>query len=74
MDEWKAEIDKIKAKADKAEADAQIGYNKQIEDLRLKQEAAQVRRSSESSEMPVKTHWKILKQVLNLPGTHSARL
>ena len=41
MDEWKAEIDKMKAKADKAEANAQLEYNKQIEDLRSKQEVAQ---------------------------------
>jgi hypothetical protein len=40
MDEWKIEIDKLKAKADKAEADAQIQYYKQIEDIRAKQEAA----------------------------------
>jgi hypothetical protein len=38
--EWKVEIDKLKAKADKAEADAQIQYYKQIEDIRVKQEAA----------------------------------
>ncbi|MCR4291511.1 MAG: hypothetical protein NUV76_01390 [Candidatus Kuenenia sp.] len=40
LDEWKAEINKLKAKADKADADAQIEYYKQIEDLRSKQEVA----------------------------------
>jgi hypothetical protein len=40
MDEWKIEINKLKAKANKAEADAQIKYYKQIEDIRAKQEAA----------------------------------
>jgi DNA repair ATPase RecN len=41
FDEWKVEIDKLKAKADKAEADAQIKYHKQIGDIRAKQEAVQ---------------------------------
>jgi len=43
LDEWKAEIDKLKAKADKKEADVQIEYYKQIESLRVKQEAARVK-------------------------------
>ena len=33
LDEWKAEIDKLKAKASGASADAQIKLNKQIEAL-----------------------------------------
>jgi DNA repair ATPase RecN len=41
FDEWKVEIDKLKAKAEKAEADAQIKYHKQIENIRAKQEAVQ---------------------------------
>ena len=41
FDEWKVEIDKLKAKANKAEADAQIKYHKQIENIRTKQEAVQ---------------------------------
>jgi len=40
LDEWGAEIDKLKAKADSAEADAQLEYYKQIEELRSTQEAA----------------------------------
>ena len=40
LDEWSAEIDKLKAKADSAEADAQLEYYKQIEDLRSMQDAA----------------------------------
>ena len=39
FDEWKVEIDKLKAKANKAEADAQIKYHKEIENIRMKQEA-----------------------------------
>lgn len=41
LDEWTAEINKMKAKADKADADAQLEYYKQIEELRSKQETAQ---------------------------------
>lgn len=40
LDEWGAEIDKLKAKADNAEADAQLKYYKQIEELRSMQEDA----------------------------------
>ena len=40
LDEWGAEIDKLKAKADNAEADAQLEYYKQIEELRSMQETA----------------------------------
>lgn len=40
LDEWGAEIDKLKAKADSAEADTQLEYYKQIEALRSKQESA----------------------------------
>lgn len=40
LNEWSAEIDKLKAKADSAEADAQLEYYKQIEELRSMQEAA----------------------------------
>ena len=40
LDEWAAEIDKLKAKADSAEADAQLGYYKQIEELRSIQKSA----------------------------------
>lgn len=41
LDEWGTEIDKLKAKADKAEADAKIEYHKEIERFRAKQQAAQ---------------------------------
>ena len=40
LDGWSADIDKLKAKADSAEADAQLEYYKQIEELRSMQEAA----------------------------------
>jgi uncharacterized coiled-coil DUF342 family protein len=41
LDEWNAEIDKLKAKANSAEADAQLEYNRQIDELRTKQNEAQ---------------------------------
>jgi uncharacterized coiled-coil DUF342 family protein len=41
LDEWKSEIDKMKAKADKADAEAKLEYYKQIDGLRSKQKAAQ---------------------------------
>jgi len=40
LDEWSADIDKLKAKADNAEADTQLEYYKQIEELRTMQETA----------------------------------
>lgn len=40
LKEWGAEIDRLKAKADDAEADAQLEYYKEIEKLRSMQEAA----------------------------------
>ena len=39
MREWSAKIDLLKARADQAEAEAKIEYNKRIEDLRQKKEA-----------------------------------
>ena len=40
LNEWSAEIDKLKAKADAAEADQQLEFYKQVEELRLMQQAA----------------------------------
>jgi multidrug resistance efflux pump len=40
LNEWSAEIDKLRAKADKAEADVKLDYQKQIANLKsLKNEA-----------------------------------
>ncbi len=41
LDEWNAEIDKLKAKADQAEAESRIEYQKQIEDLQDKRREAE---------------------------------
>jgi len=40
LDEWKAEIDKLKAKAAGAEADAQLQYEKEIDNLQKRQAEA----------------------------------
>ena len=37
--EWRAEIDALKAKAEKAEGRAQLAYREQIEELQARQEA-----------------------------------
>ncbi len=37
LDEWSAEIDKLKARADRADADAEIAYYEEIEKLRARQ-------------------------------------
>jgi vacuolar-type H+-ATPase subunit I/STV1 len=39
LNEWSAEINKLKAKADGAEADAQLEYYKKIEGLQAMQES-----------------------------------
>ncbi|MEX2353647.1 MAG: coiled coil domain-containing protein, partial [Gammaproteobacteria bacterium] len=39
-DEWKAEMDKLKAQADKAEAEARLEYYKQIDELQNMQNEA----------------------------------
>ncbi|MFC6673937.1 coiled coil domain-containing protein [Marinobacterium aestuariivivens] len=41
LDEWDAEIRKLKARAEQAQADGQLEYYKQIEDLRQRQQHAQ---------------------------------
>jgi predicted nuclease with TOPRIM domain len=40
LDQWSAEIDKLKARAEKADADIRLEYFEQIEDLKVKQQAA----------------------------------
>jgi len=40
LDQWQAEMDKLKAKADAAEADARIEYQKQIDRLEAQRQDA----------------------------------
>ncbi|MCF8114716.1 MAG: coiled coil domain-containing protein [Desulfotignum sp.] len=67
LKEWKTDIDKMKAKADKADAEAKLEYYKQIEDLRSKQEAVQkklteLKAAGESA-------WEDLKSGIDLAWT-----
>jgi uncharacterized coiled-coil DUF342 family protein len=43
LDEWNAEIDKLKAKADNAEAEFRIEYEKEIENLRKRRKEAEIK-------------------------------
>jgi hypothetical protein len=43
LDQWNAEIDKLQAKADEAEADAKIEYEKQINELRAQRDEAEAK-------------------------------
>lgn len=43
LDQWQAEIDKLRARAVEAGADASIEYQKQVEKLRGQQDAARER-------------------------------
>lgn len=65
LDEWNAEIDLLKAKADNASADAQIEYAKEIDELRSMRDAA----NSKLSEIKnaADDAWEDLKE-----GTESA--
>ena len=41
LDAWSAEIDKLKAKGDEVEADLQVEYNRQLQDMRAMRDAAE---------------------------------
>ena len=45
LKEWSARMDVLKAKAEKAEADAKINYDSELESLRKRKEAAEKRLS-----------------------------
>jgi predicted outer membrane protein len=60
LDEWGTEIDKLKAKADKAGADARIEYHRQIEDLRSMQATAS-QKLTELKEANLHT-WESMKE------------
>lgn len=60
IDEWNADIDKLTAKANQAEADSKIEYHKQIETLKQKRQdiekkVAEMRRSGEGAWDDLKT-------------------
>ena len=43
LDRWRAEIDKLQAKAKEASADTKLKYNKEVDELRMKQAEAEKR-------------------------------
>ena len=60
LDGWKEDIEKLKVKADKAEADVKARYGKQVDELKVKQEAAkkkldELKHSSEDAWEELKT-------------------
>lgn len=80
LDEWSAEIDKMKAKAAKAEADAQLAYKDRITELRQKQQVAleklqEFREAGEDAwedlKAGVELAWDSLGEALNSAKTRS---
>ncbi|WP_110457526.1 coiled coil domain-containing protein [Shewanella algidipiscicola] len=63
LNEWSADIDKLKAKVDKAEAEVQIEYYKKIDELRTMQRdvAHQLTELRESSD----DAWEDIKAGIN---------
>ena len=64
LDEWGTEIDKLKAKADKAGADIQLEYHRQVDELRAMQATAnqkltELRESSEHT-------WENIKENVDI--------
>lgn len=74
LDEWKAEVDKLKAKASGASADAQLEMNKQIKALESKIEEGKAKLSElakagedawESIKDGVESAWGSLKSAVS---------
>ena len=69
LDEWNADINKLEAKSDQAEAGAKIEYHKRIADLRarLKEVGDKIGELQQTGEEP----WEDLKQGLENSWEHS---
>jgi hypothetical protein len=70
VNEWNAEIDKMAARADQAEAESKIEYHKQLEDLRAKRKnledkIAELQQAGEGAwedlKQGLENSWEILK-------------
>lgn len=64
IDEWNADIDRLKAKADQVEADSKIEYQKQVEALKnnrddIEKKISEISRSGENA-------WEDLKAGIDL--------
>ena len=66
LNEWKAEISTLKAKADKADAQARIEMNKNIDKLRKKRDDLQ--NKLEQFKKAGEDGWKDLKEGLDSAG------
>ena len=73
LDEWSAEIDKLRAKADKAEAQSRIEFQNQIENLQHRRQeaekkASEVREAGEGAWEDLKSGvqgaWDAMEQAL----------
>ena len=60
IDEWNADIDKLTAKAEQAEADAKIIYQQQLEELRTKRQDLEGK--IEELQSAGESAWEELKQ------------
>ncbi len=78
LDEWQAEIDKLKAKAEGAGAETKLEMNRQIEELESKVEDARGKLSElslasdlawESLKEGVEMAWESLKSAFNKTST-----
>lgn len=77
LDEWKAEIDKLRARASGSSADAQLALNKRIKDLDAKVDTAEAKLAElgeageaawESVKERVESAWGSLKAALSDAG------
>lgn len=67
LDEWDAEIDKIEARARQAGADAQIEYQRQLDELRRKRGRA--RQKLDELESAGQEAWEEIRQGLEAART-----
>ena len=70
MDEWNADIDKLKAKADQFEAESRIEYQKQIEALKnqqdeIRKKLSELSRSGEGAIDDLKTGIDLAWEAMN---------
>lgn len=70
IDEWNADIDKLKAKAGQVEADAKIEYQKQIETLKnkrkeIEKKVSEISRSGEDAWQDLKAGIDLAREAMN---------
>ena len=82
LDEWNAEIDRIQARINQADAEAKIEYNKQLDDLRAKRKEAEdrleeIQQAGESSwndlKQGLENSWEILKKSVDRAKSEFSR-